>query len=77
MGGPWKIKRKEVPVSSLIRLLILHLHLHLHSLYLAALSPIHPIYYTVALYSGSEARQICASPRWRSRDLAPIPTSAC
>ena len=53
-GGP--IKRMEVPVSSLIRLLTLHLHLH--SLYLAAHFPAHPLYYTVALDSGSEARYV-------------------
>ena len=76
-GGLWKIKSMEVPVFFLIRLLILHLHLHLHSLYSAALYPTHPIHYTVALYSGSEAKQVCASPRSRSRDLASIPTSAC
>ena len=61
-GELWKIKRMEVPVSSLIRLLILHLHLHLHSLYLAALFPTHPLHYTVALDSGSEARYVCTSP---------------
>ena len=59
-GGPWMIKRREVPVSSLIRLLILHLHLHLHlhNLYLAALFPTHPLHYTVALDSESEARYV-------------------
>ena len=46
----------EVQLFSLIRLLILHLHLH--NLYLAALSPTHPLHYTVALDSGSEARYV-------------------
>lgn len=36
-GKPKKIKKIEVPVFSLIKLLILYLHLHLHSLYLATL----------------------------------------
>lgn len=38
-----------------------HLHRHLHSLYLAAIfpkSPTHPLHYTVALKSGSEARYV-------------------
>ena len=36
----------------------LHLHLHLQSLYLAALSHHHPLHYTVALDSGSDARYV-------------------
>ena len=55
-GGPWRIKKTEVPVFSLIRLLILHLHLH--SLYSAALFPTHPLHYPVALDCGSEARYV-------------------
>lgn len=43
VGGLWEIKKREVPVSFLMKLLIFHLHLrlnlHLHSLYLAALFP--------------------------------------
>ena len=54
--GSGRIKKTEMPVFSLIRLLILHLHLHLHSLYLAALFPTHPLHYTIALDSRSEAR---------------------
>ena len=37
---------------------MLHLQLHLHSLYVAVLCPTHPLYYTVALDSGSEARYV-------------------